>query len=87
MLRSILTGTCVLALAACATEHDVQKSGAASLPGPICLQTGQRVSASPGSCAVGVFGRAYSKDDLDRTGQIDVAQALQQLDPSITAHH
>jgi hypothetical protein len=88
MLRLILSGTCFLALAACATGRDGQPSAtAASVPGPTCLQTGQRVSGSPGSCVVGAHGRAYSRDDLERTGQTDVAQALQQLDPSITVHH
>ncbi|MFC3550224.1 hypothetical protein ACFOLC_04275 [Lysobacter cavernae] len=28
-------------------------------------------------------GRAYSKQDLDRTGEIDVADALRKLDPAV----
>jgi hypothetical protein len=31
--------------------------------------------------------RTYSKEDVDRTGQTDVANALRMLDPSITVHH
>jgi hypothetical protein len=31
--------------------------------------------------------RTYSQDDVQRTGQQDVGNALQMLDPSITVHH
>lgn len=30
-----------------------------------------------------VPGRAYSKQDIDRTGEIDLADALRKLDPSV----
>jgi hypothetical protein len=29
------------------------------------------------------FGRAYDRDDIDRTGAVDLADALRRLDPSI----
>jgi hypothetical protein len=32
-------------------------------------------------------GRAYSQDDLRRTGQTDIGRALQMLDPSVTVGH
>jgi hypothetical protein len=32
------------------------------------------------------FGRAYTQQDLQRTGQADTAQALRLLDPSLTVH-
>lgn len=32
---------------------------------------------------VSAHGRVYRRDDLDRTGAIDVADALRQLDPAI----
>ncbi|GAB3360257.1 hypothetical protein [Lysobacter tyrosinilyticus] len=34
------------------------------------------------SC-VNSFGRAYTREDLDRTGEINIADALRRLDPSI----
>lgn len=32
---------------------------------------------------VSAHGRVYGRDDLDRTGAVDVADALRQLDPAI----
>jgi hypothetical protein len=32
-------------------------------------------------------GRAYSQDDLRRTGQTDIGRALQMLDPSVSLGH
>ena len=31
-------------------------------------------------------GQTYTHDDIDRTGQTNAAQALQMLDPAISAH-
>ncbi len=45
------------------------------------IRTADRKSGKP-ACAQGP-GRAYGRDDLDRTGQVDIADALRHLDPSI----
>ena len=58
-----------------------------------CLQqTGSRITAGqnrrarkagkPEECA-SAFGRAYDREDIERTGATDVKQALRMLDPSI----
>ena len=51
-----------------------------------CLkETGSRVIRADSKgrkCAIGP-GRSYTKDDIDRTGSIDLADALRKLDPSI----
>ncbi len=58
-----------------------------------CLRhTGSRITeranrqadrdGKPGKCA-NAFGRAYDREDIERTGATNVAQALQMLDPSI----
>lgn len=58
-----------------------------------CLrQTGSHITASenakarragkPEKCA-NAFGRAYDREDIERTGAVDVKQALRMLDPSI----
>lgn len=50
-----------------------------------CLrQTGSRIASrdSKGRCATQP-GRAYSKEDIDRTGRTDLGDALRTLDPSI----
>lgn len=36
-----------------------------------------------GARCVSAHGRSYGRDDLDRTGGMDVADALRRLDPSI----
>jgi len=58
-----------------------------------CLrQTGSRITAhenrkaeragKPGKCA-NAFGRAYDREDIERTGATDAAEALRMLDPAI----
>lgn len=61
---------------------------------PHCLRhTGSRITASRAAasrasarrqkrCAP-VFGRVWTREDLERTGRIDIADALRTLDPSI----
>ena len=85
MLRSMLTGACLLALlGGCATGHETQQSANASGPG--CVREDARGAwVNSGPCAVS--GRTWSRTDLERSGQQDVGQALQQIDPSITTHH
>jgi hypothetical protein len=48
-----------------------------------CLrQTGSRIqSKSKQDCAA--YGRSYSRDDLNGTGEVDVASALRRLDPAV----
>ena len=47
-------------------------------------QTGSRIRQRDAKTACnGQPGRSYSKDDLDRTGQPSLAEALRTLDPSI----
>jgi hypothetical protein len=45
------------------------------------IRTADRKTGKP-ACAQGP-GRSYGRDDLDRTGQVDIADALRRLDPSI----
>lgn len=48
-----------------------------------CLrQTGSRIqSKAKQDCAA--HGRSYSRDDLNGTGEVDVASALRKLDPAV----
>jgi hypothetical protein len=92
MLRSLLTGVCLAAsLAACTSAPSTRADGKdadriAETRRASCLkETGTRLPPPPGQCAG--FGRSYSGEDMDRTGQIDAGAALQMLDPSITTHH
>jgi hypothetical protein len=77
-----------LIVAACAsTTPNVKPTASAAVAkNPACLtQTGSRIAGNSSSCMA--FGRSYSSSDLDTTGKVDVGDALQVLDPSITVHH
>jgi hypothetical protein len=53
---------------------------------PCALGSASRIPATPDQCSPSP-GRTYSQEDVQRTGQTNVADALQMLDPSITVHH
>src|SRR3546814_16559975 len=42
----------------------------------------RRAGKAPENCA-NAFGRAYDREDIERTGAMDVKQAMQMLDPAI----
>ena len=52
-----------------------------------CLKhTGTRISPRAdrnGRKCANAVGRAYNRDDLDRTGAVDLAEALRLLDPAV----
>ena len=54
-----------------------------------CLrETGSRIRARDPATGkrtcIAEPGNAYSKDDIDSTGQVDLAKALRQLDPAVS---
>lgn len=78
-------------------ESDTVRTAEAAAPAPRparnCMRhTGSRIvvaenmraekQGKPQRCANGP-GRVYSSDELDRTGHINLAEALRSLDPSI----
>ena len=48
--------------------------------------TASRLQPRANECS-GSPVRTYSQDDVQRTGQPDLGNALQMLDPSISVHH
>jgi hypothetical protein len=80
MFKSLLSGTCLLALlAGCASAP--QKSASANVS-PTCVTIASRIPRSGADCAAP--GQVYSGDDIRRTGHPgDIAAALRQLDPSV----
>jgi hypothetical protein len=55
----------------------------------LCPQnTASRIPMRPGEwqCS-STPGRTYSNEEIERTGQTNVGEALQMLDPSISVHH
>lgn len=88
MARPLVIGTCLAMAwlaAGCATQRGQTAGdtmGDNATPSQDCLrETGTRVKVPDGSC-VELAGRSYSKDDLDRTGEINPLAALRHLDPT-----
>jgi hypothetical protein len=71
----------------CATTADNAKSKppvSAAAKDPSCLtDTGSRIA---GTSKCRGYGRAYSSEDIDRTGKTSAADALALMDPSVTVH-
>ena len=85
---AILAATVLLA--ACATAPGNVKpapaTAAAVTHDPNCpTQTGSPIAVNGKEC-MGI-GRAYTREDIDRTGAITPEDALRLLDPSVTIHH
>ncbi len=84
MLRIISISAVILGFTlGCTTTQ--QRPEAHATAAAQCLETGSRIQAA-GHCGVSP-GRTYSADDVRNTGKVDVGDALQMLDPSITVHH
>jgi len=87
LLKNSLAGaTAMVALAACGTSPPLHGSApAVAKPRVGCVSdTATHLPVTPNECA-GV-GNTYTKQDLDRTGQVDTADALRALDPSVRVH-
>ena len=84
MAGLILAG---VTLFGCATTAQTgnSKPATANAQDPSCLtETGSRIPAGPTQCRG--TGRAYSSDDIQRTGLTSAADALGHLDSSVTVH-
>lgn len=98
-LAGLMTGATALAQTAPPQDTPPADAAAAAEPGDKaddnkvdrrCVQyTGSRIRGNDPTgkrnCQKGP-GSAYSKDDLDSTGQVDIGRALQHLDPSIKSN-
>jgi len=79
----IVAGVTLFGCATTTPDAKAKPATTAAVKDPACLtETGSRI---PGSKCRG-FGRSYSNEDLERTGQTSAADALALVDPSITVH-
>lgn len=69
--------------AAQANEKDAQED---ETPSQCLRDTGSHIRVRKGECRAFV-GRSYSREDLSRTGETRVGEALRRLDTSITTGH
>jgi hypothetical protein len=79
----IVAGVTLFGCATTADNAKAKPATTAAVKDPTCLtETGSRI---PGSKCRG-YGRSYTNEDLERTGQTQAADALALIDPSITVH-
>ncbi|HEY0747202.1 MAG TPA: hypothetical protein VGD63_10910 [Steroidobacteraceae bacterium] len=88
-LNMLMAGTVAAAfvLCGCATTspNATAKPPVSAVVDPNCLaDTGSRIAEGKSNCRS--FGRSYTDEDISRTGRTSAADALSQLDPSITVH-
>ena len=90
MIKSLLICAVVSAsVIACSSTGPARpdtRTATAATARPCPQDTASRIPLRPGECSSSP-GRTYSDKDMERTGQTDVGDALQMLDPSITVHH
>jgi uncharacterized lipoprotein len=87
MSKKLVFGACLaLLLAACSSAPPKPDQASANAPpvGCVSSNTATRLPPKPTDCTA--FGSTYTKQDLDRTGQPYVGDALRMLDPSVTVH-
>lgn len=89
MFRTLLVCAAVSASTiACsgAPQPRPDSHAAATAARPCGIASASRIPESPDACSASP-GRTYSQQDVERTGQTDVADALRMLDPSVSVHH
>jgi hypothetical protein len=80
----IVAGATLFGCATTAENATPKPAATAAAKDPNCLtDTGSRLS---GASKCRGYGRSYSGDDIDRTGQTSAGDALALMDPSITVH-
>jgi hypothetical protein len=82
---SSLCAIALASIAACSTTAPPATRTAAVAACPQ-NRSASRLPPRPGQCS-STPGRTYTNEEIERTGQTDVGNALQQLDPSISVHH
>jgi hypothetical protein len=85
-IAGIIVSGLVLFGCAATPQNQSKPAATAATKDSNCLtETGSRIASQTPGCRG--YGRSYSHDDIDRTGQTDAASALALIDPSITVHH
>jgi hypothetical protein len=81
--RTVIGVCAALALAACASTPTTPPTASAKKPPIGCVSdTATRLPTPASECAG--FGSTYTKEDMDRTGQVYAQDALRMLDPTVT---
>jgi hypothetical protein len=84
-LSVIVSGLVLFGCAATPQNPGSKPPASAAIKDPNCLtDTGSRIASKSGCRG---YGRSYTNDDIERTGQTQAGDALGLLDPSITVQH
>jgi hypothetical protein len=87
MFKNLLICAVVSAsVIACSATTPARPDSRTAAAAPCPQNTASRIPMRPGECS-STPGRTYSNEDIERTGQTNVGEALQMLDPSISVHH
>lgn len=89
MFRALLICTVVSACSVACTGAPSARPdtrAASNVPASCIRETASRIPTKPDQCQ-DAAGHSWSHDDIDRTGQPDVGNALRMLDPSVSIHH
>ena len=87
MCKTLLICIAAALLAGCSTAKPVATPDSRTA-NVACHEdaTGSHLQSQEGKCTSSPV-RSYSQDDVQRTGQTDVGDALRMLDPSVSIHH
>jgi hypothetical protein len=84
-IGAMLAGLTLFGCAATSQNLNSPATASSGPPDPNCLtETGTHIAAGKSNCRA--FGRAFTNEDIERTGATSAADALALLDPSITVH-
>lgn len=83
-LPAALLAATLLALGACASQPaPLAANDSEAADRSNCVATGSRIRMRDGDCSPkGYPFRSYSAEDLQATGEIDLLEALRQMDPA-----
>jgi hypothetical protein len=81
MFKTLLTGTCLLAVLAGCASAPQNRVASADSPPKGCLASGSRIPLGKDQCAA--MGQSYSGDELRETGKDNTADALRMVDPVV----
>jgi hypothetical protein len=66
-------------------KADEAKTEKAKLSDRNCIRyTGSHIARREKDKCTGAVGRSYDREDIERTGEVDIGRALERLDPSIS---
>ncbi len=80
---ALLAGNVVAAEAAAPSSQAVKTDSAEPRPANCVRETGSRIKLKKDEC-LGIAGRSYSADELQRTGAANTGEALRRIDSSIS---